>query len=149
MAQTMIKLVQGKRTNLFSSCLVSTRTLSEFRKTVKKEKVDIKRVDDDGTSLLHWFCLAGNEEIVDYLLQARVLVAMNLTTFWTPLHCIVHCDDKMEDAKRANIVQLLIAAGAEVNQQDVNGCTALVLACRSGLRQCAHVLLSNGADGEM
>ena len=35
-----------------------------------------------------------------------------------------------------------------MDQQDVNGWTALKLACRFGLYECAYYLLSNRADAE-
>ncbi|XP_062518161.1 uveal autoantigen with coiled-coil domains and ankyrin repeats-like isoform X3 [Corticium candelabrum] len=78
-----------------------------------------------------------------------VRITANKTNHQTPLHCTVDCMcDKMEDKKRSNIVRSLIAAGAEVDQQDVNGWTALKLACRSGLYECAFYLLSNHAESE-
>ena len=144
----MIKLFQrgSSHSKTLSGHLVSTRTLSEFKKAIKKEKVDIKRVDNDNTSLLHWFCSSGRQDIVDYLLQVGVPITTNKTNHQTPLHCAVDCNDKVEDTWRENIVRSLIAAGVEVDQQDVNGWTALKLACRSGLCQCVYSLLSNRAD---
>ena len=129
--------------------LMLIQSLSEFKKAIKQEKVDIKRVDDDNTSLLHWYCSSGRQDIVEYLLQMGVRITANKTNHQTPLHCTVDCMcDKMEDKKRSNIVRSLIAAGAEVDQQDVNGWTALKLACRSGLYECAFYLLSNHAESE-
>ena len=128
--------------------LMLIKSLSEFKKAIKKEKVDIKRVNDDNTSLLHWYCSSGRQDIVEYLLQVGVPITANKTNHQTPLHCAVDCNDKMKDTKRANIVRSLVAAEVEVDQQDVNGWTALKLACRSGLYECAYYLLSNGADAE-
>lgn len=128
--------------------LMLSPDLFEFKKAAKAEKFDIKRVEEDGTSLLHWFCSSGHQDIVHYLLQSGVPITNNKTNLQSPLHCVVDSNDKLEDTKRANIVRSLLQAGAAVDQQDVNGWTALKLACRSGLYQCASILLGNHADAE-
>ena len=129
--------------------LMLTRTLSEFKKAVKEEKkIDIKRVEEDGTSLLHWFSSSGIHDIVEYLLHSGVPITKNKTNGQRPVHCAVDCNDKTEDTNRTNIVQALVEAGDVVDQDDVNGWTPLKLACRSGLYQCACYLLSHRADAE-
>jgi ankyrin repeat protein len=127
-----------------------TKTLSEFKKVAKEKKINIKRVEEDGTSLLHWFCSSGKQDIVHYLLSSGVPITKNKTNGQSPLHCAVDCNDQMEDENRANIVQDLVhtEGTGDVDQEDINKWTPLKLACRSGLYQCVSYLLSHCADAE-
>jgi len=49
------------------------------------------------------------------------------------------------DPTRVELVELLIAKGADVNHQDGDGATALIYAARNGDTQAVSVLLRNGA----
>jgi ankyrin repeat protein len=57
----------------------------------------------------------------------------------TPLHAAVA-------GKRHELVELLIAAGADVNAQDADGWTPLNLAAHEGKPETVSLLLTNGAD---
>jgi len=43
-------------------------------------------------------------------------------------------------------VQALLEAGTDVDSADVNGLTALMIACIQGHAECARLLLEAGAD---
>ena len=53
------------------------------------------------------------------------------------------------NAYKADVVKLLVEAGADVNAQDNEGCTALMRAAYSGHRELIEYLLSNGADKDI
>ena len=67
----------------------------------------------------------------------------------TALHCVLshpetlHKDDK---EKKLNIIQQLIEKGANINIQNEDGVTALMMACNEVLSEVVELLLQNGAD---
>ena len=67
----------------------------------------------------------------------------------TALHCVLshpetlHKDDK---EKKLKIIQQLTEKGANINIQNEDGVTALMMACNEGLSEVVELLLQNGAD---
>ena len=67
----------------------------------------------------------------------------------TALHCVLshtetlHKDDK---EKKLKIIQRLIEKGANINIQNEDGVTALMMGTDDGLSEVAELLLQNGAD---
>lgn len=59
----------------------------------------------------------------------------------TPLHAAVGKSDSAYD-----ILETLIAWGADINRKDIYGYTALHLAALDGLSQCVEMLIFHGAD---
>jgi ankyrin repeat protein len=63
----------------------------------------------------------------------------------SPLTSVESCEEK-DEPTRLQVLELLIAKGAEVNHQDDHGATALMYAARNGDTQAVNALLRNGAS---
>lgn len=75
--------------------------------------------------------------------KAKAVNAREKGSFqWTPLHVACVLKPNVE------LIQLLIEAGADVNVQDSQGETPLLLATHAASLETVHVLLQNGADIE-
>lgn len=64
---------------------------------------------------------------------------------WTPL---VHLATRAQDERTQEHMNLLIRLGAAINHHDINGRTALMLACSTGRTSAVERLLANYADCE-
>ncbi|KIC74673.1 hypothetical protein DB42_AZ00280 [Neochlamydia sp. EPS4] len=110
---------------------------------------DLDTYDEEGYSILHKACILRQESIVRLLLEYGAdvnLVALNEGGS-TPLMeaCFLH-----KTERNANIVDLLIDAGADINiENEVNSDTALIFACRGRGNvdmKIVHRLVEAGAN---
>ena len=62
---------------------------------------------------------------------------------WTALHWLV--DMGMVDGERERILDVLVAAGADVDARDLEGSTPLMIACRAGNPDLVRRLVDAGA----
>jgi ankyrin repeat protein len=105
-----------------------------------REGADVNSAHGDGMAALHWAALHGDAEIISLLLEARANVhARTRLAGYTPL--LVAAENG-----HAAAVQLLLAAGADVNSADETGTTALMLAAASGSEAALNALADAGAD---
>jgi uncharacterized protein len=95
----------------------------------------------EGRSLLMVAAAEGQKAAVVWLLSQCPELA-NLADFRrsTPLHAAAVCNEP-------EIMQLLIAAGANMHARDSDGETALDLAMRAAVGPCVAVLVAAGAAG--
>jgi glycerophosphodiester phosphodiesterase len=108
-----------------SSAVLALATRSNFVKIVKllvEAGVDINWQDETGETSLHIAARFGNEECAKILLEGtddqKANIELTEKSFaWTPLH-VASVDGHL------SIVELLIEAGAELNQLDASGWTA-------------------------
>ncbi|XP_044214152.1 B-cell lymphoma 3 protein homolog isoform X2 [Thunnus albacares] len=95
--------------------------------------------DEDGDTALHIAVVQGKLAIVCRLIQLLVWAHRGLDIYnnlrQTPLHLAVI-------TQHANMVDVLLRAGADPAALDRNGQTALHLCCEYGQRDCLTVLLS-------
>ena len=94
-----------------------------------------------GSTRLYHASLQGWHSSVVWLLEqgANVHRVSYFIGGETPLHAAVI-------SKRRDAVELLLDAGARVDDPDISGCTALHLAARDGLTKICKLLLSRGAS---
>ena len=134
--------------------------------------VDIETKDDMGRSPLHWACRSGTLEVVKMLVTAGagVRVACNFGNTclifaayhghtetvryllgledvdvnhaandgWSPLVCAAR-------QKHPDVIQVLIAAGADIEARDKGLTTSLIFACQKGDHQIVKMLVEAGA----
>ncbi|KAI1413171.1 ankyrin [Hypoxylon sp. FL1857] len=93
-------------------------------------------------SPLHVAALHGFFEIVKCLLENGASVYALNQALQTPLH-----DATRSKAHSAHkVAEVLISHGADLDCRDQNGCTPLMMACRSGRSDIVEVLLNAGAN---
>ena len=97
--------------------------------------------DTDGWSPLHLAAHYGHAEVVALLLHNNAPVDLRSTNQManTALHAALA-------GRRADVVKVLLDAGADVNAKQHGGWNALHAAAASGDRQLVELLLSRGAD---
>lgn len=100
-------------------------------------KVDV--CDHEGQTALYVAALAAKVDAVNALL-AYGANPNTVAKSPTPLTTAVRFSDGETD-----VVEALLAAGAEIDTPGRNGCTALMYAARKGYVKCAQVLLRHGA----
>ncbi|EHK97661.1 putative Glycerophosphodiester phosphodiesterase GDE1 [Glarea lozoyensis 74030] len=125
-----------------SSAVLALATKSNFAQIVQllvNAGVDINWQDETGETALHVAARFGHDECAKALLsgtadqRADVELAENSFS-WTPLH--IACVDGHQ-----SIVELLIAAGADIKRQDASGWTAREHAALRGHLKIADILL--------
>lgn len=97
--------------------------------------------DADGWSPLHLAAHYGHPEVVTLLLHNNAPVDLRSTNQManTALHAALA-------GRRADVVKILLDAGADVNAKQHGGWNALHAAAASGDRQLVELLLSRAAD---
>ncbi|CAE7446061.1 Psmd10 [Symbiodinium natans] len=100
----------------------------------------INRSDIRGRTALMYASAIGSRDIVDYLLSTgEVYVNAMDDTQKTALH-------HAAKSSKAEILRLLLRAGAMTDARDHNGCTALIFAAGTGDPDGVQVLLEKGAN---
>ncbi len=108
-------------------------------------------IEVDGLSLLQWTpliaaCLSGQTEAVRFLIERGANVNMSLGGNTPLLAALGYPRGSHARAANAEIVELLIQAGAEVNRPYLLRLTALSEAVQSNQKEVVHLLLGVGAD---
>lgn len=102
--------------------------------------VDPSLLDVRGMSVLHALCEKGYTAELKALLDSGVVdVAMEDLAGFTALHHAVYAGHK-------EVVDILVAAGAELNTTDSNGRSLLHIGAISGQHELLEYLLSKGLD---
>ncbi|XP_046580618.1 kinase D-interacting substrate of 220 kDa-like [Haliotis rubra] len=97
---------------------------------------DVSLVDDVGNNILHWACMGGDRETVEYVLSLDVVdVNSRGWRSWTPV---------MRAAREGHrhVVELLVSRGADVSLVDDDGDNILHWACMGGDRETVEYVLS-------
>jgi glycerophosphodiester phosphodiesterase len=130
-----------------SSAVLALATKSNFTQIVKllvDAGVDINWEDEMGETALHVAARFGNEDCARTLLEGtkdqKADFELTEKSFsWTPLH-VASVDGHL------SVVELLVAAGAEINKLDASGWTAREHAALRGHMDIAHALEVAGSD---
>lgn len=142
------KLNPNTKTNKKMSDLEFCRLAHDGKLDALKEKIsssarveDItKKKDSTGRQALHWACVGGRKDIVEYLIN-EYNVPLNVAdeSGWTPL--IISSSIGNND-----LVKLLLERGCDPNAVTENGTTALHYACSKNHVETARLLLQHKAD---
>ena len=110
--------------------------------------LDPRLIDSEGNSLLHACCKGDGEGSVNKIEMIRHLAKLGLdpnildSQGLSALHCEVESMDPS-----ANVLKALVDIGANINQQDQRGRTALHKVCQqNGCQHIVNWLIRNGAD---
>ena len=123
--------------------LVSSGSIERLQKYLFAPGVDVNDRPGTDEALLDYAAEQNQVPVARFLLDhgARVDAVQNqgLNAGYTALH-------RAAVADAADVAQLLLAHGAEVNFHGPLGITPLILAASNGSRRTAEVLLDHGAD---
>jgi len=123
--------------------LVESGSIERLQKYLSAPGVDINDRPGIDEALLDYAAEQNQAKVARFLLEhgARVDATQNhgRTAGYTALH-------RTAVANAAEVAQLLLASGAEVNFHGPLGTTPLILAASNGSRRTAEVLLDHGAD---
>jgi ankyrin repeat protein len=100
-----------------------------------------------GMNLLHQAAYSGDLAAAIQSIREGVDVNSQDEMRWSPLHWVV--DMGMVAGERAEIVDALITAGADLNLQDWDGMTPLMIACRAGNGDLVRQLVEARANLEI
>jgi uncharacterized protein len=114
------------------------RDAAEVRRLVQSG-ADVKAVQADGATALHWAAYHGDVSLASLLLEAGAEVAAPNRNGSTPLWLAASQGD-------APMIEALLQSGADANEQLPLGRRPLMLAARSGRVDAVRALLDGGAD---
>jgi uncharacterized protein len=114
------------------------RDAAEVRRLVQSG-ADVKAVQADGATALHWAVYHGDVSLASLLLQAGAGVSAANRNGSTPLWLAASQGD-------APMIEALLKNGADANEQLPLGRRPLMLAARSGRVDAVRALLNGGAD---
>ncbi|TYZ61657.1 hypothetical protein PybrP1_010656 [[Pythium] brassicae (nom. inval.)] len=97
-----------------------------------------------GNTPLHIAARTGSVGCVTRLLEADAKVSLTNVNGSGPLHHACYCE-------RPNlaVVKLLVAAGADVNARDEQGCSPIIIAAKKNQTDVIDFLRSHGADAKL
>ena len=98
-------------------------------------------IDVQGNTCMHWAARKGDREMLQILTNAGAAVDQpNVTeSKMMPIHWAA------SDGKIASL-RFLLERRVDINAQDANGCTPLVIAVQHNQLDCVVYLIKNGAD---
>lgn len=109
-------------------------------KAIIESKANVDNMDSNGWTALHHAAHNGDFESATILLRdGRAQVNAYSNQQRTPLHFAALNNHK-------DLIQLLLANGAEIEWVDEQKCTPLHLACKRGHFESVHLLLTSGAN---
>ena len=129
------------QTPLICACLEGGRL--DNIKRLFELGADIQQLDYDGWSALHFAARDSSPEIIEYLLSLGMTVNMTCKTGQTPLMCACLEGGRLDNIKR------LLELGADIQQLDYNGWSALHFAARDSSPEIIEYLLSLGMTVNM
>ncbi|CCI49617.1 unnamed protein product [Albugo candida] len=94
-----------------------------------------------GNTPLHNAALAGSHKCVDELLKAHADVSIRNANGSTPLHHACYSENA-----NCSVIKLLVNAGCNINEEDNNGNTPLMVANRRGQKETSNFLLQCSAE---
>jgi len=112
------------------------KSFGAARKLLASDQLDVEAVNARGETALMMAALVGSASSVGMLLEKGASVDKQ---GWTALHYAA-------SGGHNNVIEKLLAAGADIDAVSPNGTTALMLAARGGSMTSYETLLKAGAD---
>lgn len=109
--------------NIFIAAIKEHKS-GKVKKILSHPDFNLQVKDENGDTYLHIAIQAGNEEIINALLENKQLIEITNAHKQTPLHLAI-------DLKQSETAQLLINLNANIHCQDEHGNTPLHLAAKS------------------
>ena len=130
------------RTPLMCACLEGGR-LDNIKRLLELG-ADIQQLEfNDGWSELHFAARDSSPEIIEYLLSLGITINATSKTGRTPLMCACYKGGRLDNIKR------LLELGADIQQLDYDGWSALHFAARDSSPEIIEYLLSLGMTVNM
>ncbi|KAK9510961.1 hypothetical protein O3M35_005628 [Rhynocoris fuscipes] len=114
----------------------------KLTRTRTKTKTNLQKRNEKGETPLHIASIAGNELLVEKLIDQGHSIDVKDFSGWTPLH-------EACNHGHVKVAKVLIAKGAAVNDRGgphCDGVTPLLDAASNGSLECIELLLSHGAS---
>jgi uncharacterized protein len=127
--------------DLFTACIAGR--LPQVQNLVEGDRSLAEAHNPDGWTPLHLASFFGHPDLARFLVQSGAPVDVRSTNAMTntPLHAAIA-------GRKAELVKLLLEAGADANAQQYGGWRALHGAAQNGDRSIVESLLAHGADAE-
>ena len=107
---------------------------------------DERMPDDTGKPPIVYAAAGGRLDIVKRLLARKIDINARYPHDLTLLMWASGADEKVPETEAVNVVTYLLDAGAHIDDRDVRGRTALMIAAEGGRAEIAALLLGRGAD---
>ncbi len=112
----------------------------EAVRSLLRQAADANSSQGDGMTALHWAAMNGNPEMAQLLIYAGATVKSTTRIgSYTPLYLAAQYG-------KANVVDVLLKAGADAKAPAIGGVTPLMMAASSGDADTVKALLEYGAD---
>lgn len=122
----------------------SSKTPSEtFEKYHKLSNFDIRTVEKEGRSVLHFAAQRGNRRIIEYLFRAGVEIDGKDHKGKTALHYAI------ENKRACGTIEILLSHGANLRAKDHQGRSALHLAAKLNNLAAIEALLTAGMADDL
>lgn len=115
--------------------IVESQNVAMFKVFIKLDNLPALHFNDDD-SLLHFVAKSGNAGMLKILKDLRMPGNIKNKMGVTPLH----------DASDISIVRILLGMGLIIDEQDIKGCTALMIAANNSKPDIVNFLLYSGAN---
>lgn len=113
-------------------------TVSQAQVLLQKNPKIVNDINADGYSSLILACYRGNNDVAKFLIESGANIDYNNAMGNALMAAVVK--------NNVDIVHLLLAKNADVNQTDANGTTALIYAVQFKNVSLVKLLLANKAD---
>ncbi|KAJ3642022.1 hypothetical protein Zmor_028486 [Zophobas morio] len=136
-----INIVDKDKMNALHYASQSWKDNRDVIKLLIEKGIDVNVQDGNGKTALLFACRYGVYENAEVLLNSGASINMVDKDKMNALHYALR-----SRKHNPNVVKLLIEKGIDVNVQDGNGKTALLLAGENGVYETAEMLLNSGAS---
>jgi ankyrin repeat protein len=107
---------------------------------------DGRAPDDTGKPPVVYAAAGAHLDVMKQLLALKIDINARYSNDLTLLMWASGPDEKVSEAQAIKVVSYLLEAGAQIDDRDARGRTALMIAAEGGRAEIANLLLAHGAD---